>query len=328
MNKKGYHWDLALSNLLSGANLSFFVSLTGRYLSFEQLFMWQVVAGALCFIPLALLSPHTYRLAWHDLKRIFFVALLVIYGWMFFLVWGASYTTPIDGAIIATLGPAFTLIADRLINRRVRLNGGRIAGICCAFAGAWLLVFDKGFVLVHGSRGFGNLLILFAVLATATNTVLIKPQLERLGAATIIGWYYFIGLIVTLPFFGHLLHPRALLTLPRVAQGELLYLLALGTVGPMWLLYRGTERLTAVHTALYRYIQPLVAGFLGLVRHQAEFDRTNLTALVLIFIGILGTVIGYRRSLKLVSESLVPRHFRQRRRWPKASRSDDPESAD
>ncbi|MDO4758631.1 MAG: DMT family transporter [Rikenellaceae bacterium] len=328
MNKKSYHWDLALSNALSGANLSFFVSLTRNGIAYEQLFMLQVAAGALCFIPLALLSPHTYRLAWHDLKHIFFVALLVIYGWMFLLVWGASYTTPIDGAIIATLGPAFTLLADRLINRRVRLNAGRIVGICCAFAGAWLLVFDKGFVLVHGSRGFGNLLILFAVLATATNTVLIKPQLERLGAATIIGWYYFIGLVVTLPFFGHLIHPEELLRLPSTLFWELLYLLVLGTVGPMWLLYRGTERLTAVHTALYRYIQPLVAGTLGFVRHQTAFDRTNLAALALIFLGILGTVIGYRRSLKLLSESLAPRHFHQRRRWPKASRSDGPESAD
>lgn len=313
MSKSSYHWDLALSNALSGANLSFFVSLTRNYLSFEQLFMLQVAAGALCFIPVALFSPRTYRIAWSDLRRILLVSLLVIYGWMFLLVWGASYTTPIDGAIIATLGPAFTLLADRLINRRVRLNAGRILGIGSAFLGAWLLIFDKGFVLVHGSRGFGNLLILFAVVATATNTVLIKPQLERLGAGVVIGWYYFIGLVITLPLFGHLLHPTALLALPHVAQGELLYVLAFGTVGPMWLLYRGTERLTAVHTALYRYIQPLIAGLLGLVRHQAEFDRTNLTALVLIFVGIVGTVIGYRRSLRLVSESLVPRHFHRKR---------------
>lgn len=33
------------------------------------------------------------------------------------LLWGSSYTTPIDASIIATLGPAFTLIMDHLMHR-------------------------------------------------------------------------------------------------------------------------------------------------------------------------------------------------------------------
>ena len=125
--------------------------------------------------------------------------------------------------------------------------------------------------------------------------------------------YYFIGLAIALPHFGHRLNIDELLRLPLLVQGELAYLLLFGTVWPMWLLYRGAEHLTATHTALYRYIQPLIAGTLAHLRHQAHFDRTNLTALVLIFVGILLTVIGYRRSMQAIRESLAPRRFRQRR---------------
>lgn len=312
MRKGLFHWDLIAANILFGANFSFYVSLIRNYLDFRLLFFLQVLVAALFFIPGALFSPRTYRLSWHDALRILLVSILVVYGWMYMLLWGSSYTTPIDAAIIATLGPAFTLFIDRLLHRHDPFNRSRILGVVAIFIGAWLLIFDKGFVLTHGSRGWGNLLVLGAVVAIAANTVLIKPQLEQLGTRVVMGWYYFIGLLITYPFFGQYFHPLDLLKLPFGALLELGYVLLLGTVWPMWLLYRGTEHLTAVHTALYRYIQPLIAGALALYRHQASFDATNITALVLIFIGIVLTVIGYQASLKALSGLHVPHPLRRK----------------
>lgn len=313
MSKGLFHGDLIAANILFGANFSFYVSLTRNYLSVEQLFILQVIAAACFFIPSALLSPRTYRIAWRDLLHIVPISLLVVYGWMYLLLWGSSYTSPIDAAIIATLGPAFTLYIDRLLHHGEPFNRSRIIGLITIFIGAWLLIFDKGFTLVKGSRGWGNLLVLGAVVAIAANTVLIKPQLERLGTRVVMGWYYLIGLAVTLPFFKQYILLQQLLQLPLTALAELAYILFLGTVFPMWLLYRGAEHLTAVHTALYRYIQPLIAGALALYRHQAAFDTTNISALVLIFVGIVLTVIGYRESLKALSGLRAPRHPRQKR---------------
>ena len=46
-----------------------------------------------------------------------------------------------------------------------------------------------------GVDGYSETLL--AVVAIAANTVLIKPQLERLGTLVVMGWYYIIGLAVT-----------------------------------------------------------------------------------------------------------------------------------
>ncbi len=313
MGKVRYHWDLVVANLLFGINFSIFVSLVSGRLDFRTIFLLQVVAGALFFVPAALFSPRTYRVEWIDLRRIIPISLLVIYGWMYLILWGSTYTNPIDSAIIATLGPALTLLIDRLLHHGEGIIRSRLVGIVAISAGAWLLIFDKGFQLTRGTEGWGNLLILIAVAAIATNTVLIKPTLEKLGTRVVMGWYYFIGLFITLPFFGRYIRYEELIHLPQPVLWELGYLLLFGTVWPMYLLYRGTEQLSAVHTALYRYIQPLMAGTLAHLRHQAQFDRTNLAALVLIFIGIVLTVIGYRRSLRVIRESLAPRRFRQKR---------------
>lgn len=292
MTKTRYHYDLVFANLLFGANFSFYVSLTRNWIDFRQIFMLQVLSAAIFFIPFALFSRQSYRITPRDAGNILIVALLVVYGWMYLLLWGSSLTSPIDASVIATLGPAFTLIADHVMHphRYVRI---RIVGVVFALAGAAVLLFGEGFTFAHGSRAWGNALVLAAVVAIAVNTVLIKPSLERLGTLTVMGWYYIIGLAVTAPFFWRCLADAKLLRLPPQALGELGYILILGTVLPMYLLYRGTEKLTSVHTALYRYIQPFAAGLLALWRGQAHFDRQNIAAAILIFAGIVLVIVGY-----------------------------------
>ncbi len=298
MGKIQYNWDLICANLLFGANFSFFVSLTKYYLDFRQIFMLQILASAMFFIPFAIFSERSYRITWRDFGNIFVVSLLVVYGWMYMLLWGASYTNPIDASTISTLGPVFTLLFARIITRTPPAPV-RIVGIVCAFVGAGILLFDNGFVFAHGSSNYGNALVLVAVVAIAVNTVIIKPQLERLGTLVVMGWYYIIGLSITAPFFWRYISHTPFLRLPMSALAELLYILLLGTVLPMYLLYRGTEKLTFVHTALYRYIQPVVATILALLRHQETIDRANIVAAVLIFAGVLLIIMtGIRRTTR------------------------------
>ena len=53
-----------------------------------------------------------------------------------------------------------------------------------------------------------------------------------------------------------------------------------------------------MHTALYRYIQPVIAGLLAVTRGQAHFNRVNLTAAGFIFTGVILVAVGYRYSLR------------------------------
>ena len=261
-----YNFDLIFANLLFGANFSFYVSLTRNYLDFQQIFMLQVLAASIFFIPFALFSKQSYRIPLRDFGNILIVTVLIVYGWMFMLLWGASYTSPIDASTISTLGPVFTILTGHFLLREKNITWARRIGVVLGFAGAAFLLFDK---------------------AIAVNTVIIKPQLQRYGTLVVMGWYYIIGLLITAPFFWKYIADTDFLRLPLSGQAELAYVLVLGTVLPMYLLYRGTEQLTFIHTALYRYIQPVVATVLALVRHQEQIDRTNIIAGVLIFASII-----------------------------------------
>lgn len=290
--KVKYNMALVIANILFGANFSFYVSLTEYYLNFQQIFMLQVTVAAAFFIPFAIFSKRSYKITVEDFGSIFIVAILVIYGWMYMLLWGASETSPIDASTIATLGPVFTLIVAHIVQPQ-RLSKVKTAGAVVALCGAIVLLADRNnHAISSTNEAFGNALVLCAVVAIAANTVLINRQLKRYGELTIMGWYYIIGFVMVAPFFWSEIEGFNPLNLPLLPMLELFYVIFLGTVLPMWLLYVGSSHLTAVHTALYRYIQPVVAAMLTLARGQNIIDRANIIGAVMIFSGVIFVVAG------------------------------------
>ena len=283
---------LLAANILFGANFSLYVSLTQHGVSFQQIFILQLTVAALFFAPSVLVSRQSYRIALEDFGSIFIVAIMVVYGWMYMLLWGATETSPIDASMIATLGPVVTLFVAHIVHPQP-ISWIKAIGALLAIAGTIALLSDKNYHLLGTTNeAFGNALVLFAVIAIAANTVLINSQLRQYGVLTIVGWYYVIGLIMAAPFFYRDFLDIFSLSISKIAIFELVYVTLFGTVLPMYLLYVGSRHLTAVHTALYRYVQPLVATTLALLRGQTVIDHANIVGAVLIFSGVVFVVTG------------------------------------
>lgn len=289
-----YNLFLAVANILFGATFSLYTSLLAYAFSFRQLFAMQMVASAAIFIPIALLRNRHRKLTLEAFGTIFVVALLVVFGWWYMLLWGASYTNPVDASTISTLGPIFTLIINIALARRA-VRRGEVCGILLALLGVTLLLLHRGAILLgEGGEGYGNVLVLCAVVAVALNTVLISPELRNYGTTTVMGWYYAIGILLALPMLLDVLPTISLQHLSPHEWGELLYILLLGTALPMYLLYVGSEHLTATHTAIYRYLQPVVATILTLVKGKGDIDSANIIGAALILFGIISLILPTR----------------------------------
>lgn len=296
MGEFRYNIALILSNILFGVSFSVYVSLLRDTLSFEQLFALQLLFSTIVFAPLAIAKPNFFALSLNDFGSIFIVALLVIFGWWYLLIAGASYSNPIDASTITTIGPIFTLIVAMIVESR-RATKGEAIGIIIAQLGVLALLYDRGRSLVNdGEEGYGNALVLCAVIAIAANTVLITPVLRRHGTVVVMGWYYIIGSLLALPMLIAEIPEIAFSDFSLVGLVELGYILLLGSSLPIYLLYAGSEHLTPTHTALYRYIQPIIATTLAIMRGQTIIDRTNIVGAVLIFIGMLCVIRFTPRS--------------------------------
>ncbi|MBR6655738.1 MAG: DMT family transporter [Alistipes sp.] len=287
-----YNLLLVVSNVLMGLSFPAYVSLLQGTMQPSQLFVMQLLCSMSIFTPIAISRPNFIRMPLDDFGSIFIVALLVIFGWWYMLINGASYTNPIDASTITTVGPVFTLVTSIIAQSRTS-KIGEIIGITIVLLGVSTIIVDRGSVLVSsGGEGYGNTLVMCAVVAVSVNTVLIAPVLRRHGAVVVMGWYYLIGTLLAMPLVVQELPTLSLSDLSPFQFVELLYILLFGSALPMYMLYVGSANLTALHTAVYRYIQPIVATIVATVRGQAIIDRTNIVGAVLIIIGML-CVIKY-----------------------------------
>lgn len=301
-----YNIALAVANILFGVSFSAYVSLLHLTLSAQQLFALQLMVSGIIFIPAAITHRNFLRLTLEDFGSIFIVALLVIFGWWYMLLSGASYTNPIDASILSTLGPILTLLTAIIVKQR-RVKRGEVAGFIIAFIGVAVLLFNRGNALIgEGGEGYGNALVLCAVFAIAINTVLISPILRRYGTIVVMGWYYIVGILLAMPILFSELPTIEWASFNTFERSELCYILLLGTALPMYLLYVGSEHLSSTHTALYRYLQPIVATVLAIIRKQSCIDQANIVGATLIFLGMISILATTRAKFS-------PRHALRRR---------------
>lgn len=296
MGNLRYHIALAVSNILFGVSFSAYVSLLQGVMLPTQLFALQLLFSLLVFAPLAVAYRGFFRLSLDDFGSIFIVALLVVFGWWYLLMKGASYTNPVDASTIVTIGPIFTLITSIVVQSRKPRWGERL-GIMVALLGVCVVLVDRGRMLIgEVGEAYGNALVLCAVVAIAVNTVLITPVLRRHGTLVVMGWYYLIGALLSLPI---LVSELPTIEISNLSHSDLLevgYILILGSALPLYLLYKSSEHLTAIHNAVYRYIQPIVATVVAVLRGQTIIDRTNIVGAVLIFVGMLCVILATPRQ--------------------------------
>ena len=296
MGALSYNIALAVANILFGISFSVYVSLLRGAMHPEQLFSLQLLFSTIVCLPFAISRPNFLRLSLNDFGSIFIVALLVIFGWWYMLIEGASYTNPIDASTLSTIGPIFTLLTAIIVEGR-RANKGESTGVIVALLGVAIILVRRGRELVvDNGEGYGNALVLCAVVAIAINTVLITPVLRRHGTMVVMGWYYIIGTLLAMPMLWRTLPSIAEISFSTLDYIEIGYILVLGSTLPIYMLYVGSEHLTPLHAALYRYLQPILATSLAIWRGQSEIDRTNIVGAVLIFLGMLVVVFATPRS--------------------------------
>ena len=129
-----------------------------------------------------------------DMISLFLVGVFFVFGYMFALLSGLSYTTPISSSIFLSLQPAFVYIICLCI-RTDKLSMGRVAGIVIGFAGALICVLTQKGSEVASDPLKGNLFCLASAILFASYLVIEKKYLRRLSSATVSKWSFLGGAV-------------------------------------------------------------------------------------------------------------------------------------
>ncbi len=189
-------------------------------------------------------------------------------------------------ALFLTTAPFWLVGLESLMPEGERLTGAVVLGLAVGMAGVVMLVLPgagglemsgnvwKGFLVLQVGSFFWNAGSIFQRRWRATTHPLLTGALQQFSAGAI----YFAVAWVT---------PERPVTLTPTGVAGLLWLVTFGSIVGYSAYIYSLETLPVSLVSIYTYINPVVAVTLGTIFYHEPFGRKEMTAMVLIFAGVL-----------------------------------------
>ena len=244
---------------------------------------WRVGVGALAISALAYaVHGRAFWPARADLPRLALCGLLGVAANQALFLVGLQRSSATHAGLVMCLIPVFTFLVAVMM-RQERIEARRALGLALALSSAagWYLWEEP---LAVGRYAVGNLLMVANTLCYAFYLVLSRPLVRRMPPLAMLAWLY-IASALLLPF--------ALPFVELVPDGistrgwaSLTYVL----IGPTFLAYLlnlyALARVRASTTAVYVYIQPLIAATSGALLLGERPTQALWISAIGIFVGI------------------------------------------
>jgi drug/metabolite transporter (DMT)-like permease len=196
---------------------------------------------------------------------------------------GLSYSTGTVSSIIAGTTSFFQLLAAHFMYRNDRLTPVRVLGMAVGFAGILLIWMQGQSGAV--SFGFGEVLLLIAMLFGALGNVVAKKQSAYVNIFYLTGMQMFLGGVV-LFVLGALRAGAFPFHLDGYALLMLTYLAILSSAG--FLLWNYLMKYNSVSSvSMYLALIPLFGVILSSLMLEEQMHMTTFVALLLIVLGIV-----------------------------------------
>lgn len=222
-----------------------------------------------------------------DMVILFSVGVVFVFGYMWTLLEGLTYTTPISSSIFISLQPVWVFIIC-LILRTEHATVGKVAGIILGFGGALLCILTQHSSAVASDPLKGNMFCLASSVLFASYLVIEKIYLKRLGSAMVSKWTFLGGAVaaaVVVAFTGWdapVLHQN-LFSTPMLV---LLFVLIFPTSVSYLLQDFGLKLLPATVVALYGDLILIVATITSYILGQDQFSWWQLLAIILMLVSV------------------------------------------
>lgn len=277
-----------VSKTFSGLNQNALRFLLPNWMSAQTGVVLRLGAGTLLFLLYQLIVkrklPHT---SLKDTAILILTGLFFVFGYMWTLLEGLTYTTPISSSIFISLQPVFVFIIC-LIIRTEKSTVKKVSGMLIGFGGALLCVLTQ-----HGSEIAtdplkGNLLCLCGALFYSCYLIIEKKYIPIYGSA-MVSFLTFgggvLGAILLVCFKGWdapVLH-QSLFSIPMLV---LLFVLIFPSFISYLLQDFSLKLLSATVVALYSDLILIVSAIASYILGQDRFSWWQICAICLMLLSV------------------------------------------
>ncbi len=243
----------------------------------------RMAGAAVLFWVLSIFTPRE-KVTPRDLLAMFLAALCGVVINQCCFVTGLSLTSPVNASIITTSLPILTMVLAAIVLREP-ITGMKAGGVFLGAAGAMVLIL--GSVSDSGEGNIaGDLTVILAQLSFSCYLVVFKRLIGRYSPVTLMKWMFTYSAVCVIPFtYSEWVSMDWSSAAPIVVWGSVAF-----AVGPTFLSYLllpvGQKHLRPTVTAMYNYVQPIVASLVAVCAGLSRFTVNNAIAIVLVFIGV------------------------------------------
>lgn len=290
-----------VAKTFSGLNQNALRFLLPTWMSAQTGVVLRLGFGAIFFFIYEIFVHKKFQLpSWKEALLLFGAGLLFVFGYMWALLEGLTYTTPISSSIFISLQPVFVFIIC-LVIKTDHSTWKKVIGMILGFGGALLCVLTQKHQSEVASDPFkGNMFCLLGAFLFSCYLVTEKRFIPKLGSAMVSGLTFLggaVGGIILVCFTGWdapVLH-KAIFSAPMLV---LLFVLIFPTSISYLLQDFSLKLLSATVVALYSDLILIVSAIASYILGQDKFSWWQILAILLMLVSVY---------LVEVSESATPK---------------------
>jgi drug/metabolite transporter (DMT)-like permease len=286
------HQALLWANILYGFNYIVAKGIMPLYISPAALttlriFISTILFWAICF------RSNNEKIERADLWRFILAGFIGVTLNQFLFLQGLNLSTPIDAAILTTTNPVLVLSVAAILGKE-HITPIHITGIFLGAAGAIILVLHRGFTGFDYSHLAGNIMLVLNSIAFAFYLYLCKPLMRKYDTIFVMKWLFLFGAIIYLPFGIYFMHDVHLQQMPPQIIVGLCYIVIGTTFLTYFLNNYGLKYLRSTTVSSYIYLQPVIAAVTAYFVGMDKPTIINLTACIIVFIGVY--LVSYEKK--------------------------------
>ncbi len=259
----------------------------------------RMIGAAVLFWIISLFSKNE-KVSPKDLLNMFFASLFGIVINQCCFIWGLSLTSPVNASIITTSLPILTMVLAAIVLHEP-VTKLKVGGVFLGAIGALILIIGSSSGETGGASA-GDLLVICAQLSFSCYLVFFKKLIGKYSPVTLMKWMFTYASICVIPFtYGEWINMDWVAAPSIVIWGAIAFV-----VGPTFLSYLllplGQKNLRPTVTAMYNYVQPIVASLVAVWAGIGKFTIANGIAIVLVFTGVF-LVTRSKSRAQMLAES-------------------------
>ena len=244
----------------------------------------RMVGAAALFWVLSLFTGRE-RVEGRDLLLMFFASLFGIVLNPGLFLFGLGLTSPVNASIITTSSPIITMVLAAVFLGEP-VSRLKVGGVFLGALGALILIAGGGGSGDAEGSPLGDVLVVAAQLSFSCYLVLFKRLTSRYSPVTLMKWMFTYASVCVIPFS---YNEWACAGLGDVGS-DAWWGVAAFVVGPTFVSYLllpvGQRFLRPTVTAMYNYVQPIVATLAAVWMGVGGFSVLKGVAVVLVFCGV------------------------------------------